>query len=480
MLMQPTISGGRNSEDRRTSVALPQTLHTRDAAALIISNVVGVGIFTTPGIVAGMVPSVAGIFALWIVGGFLAFAGATAYAQLAEIVPRAGGEYVYLRRAFGPLAGFLAGWTSLIAGFSGAIAACAVGFASYLGHYLPFANSTVALFSIPALHLEISGRSLIAAALILFFGLLHASGVARGKLAQCTLAFILLLSLGCFIVAGFGFGHGSISHFQSPSAPFRLTDWLLALIPVMFTYSGWNAAVYVSEEMVDVRRSVRRGLFVGTTVVVLLYLGLNAVFLYALPITQLKAAVNVGDTTAQALFRVGAGFFTPVLLAALAGATSAMTVAGPRVYFAMARDGAFLPMFSRLSAKGQTPVLAIALQTVWSIALVFVGRFEEILIYTGFAIVLSSVLAGVALFVMDARLKRRRAFGSRILACFFVLGSSTLVINAIYGAPKTSAVGLLVICSGIPVYLFSRRRHAQLPLPSQAQSEAELETVVGD
>ena len=445
------------------AAGLHRRLRTRDAAALTLSNVIGVGIFTTPGIVASMVPNPTAMLLVWAAGGLLAFAGAIAYAELAKLCPRSGGEYNYLRQAFGPLAGFLSGWVSLVAGFSGAIAASAVALATYLGHYLPAVSSQQPLISIPLVFttLPLSARSLTAASIILLFGVIHGCGIGLGRLAQNTLALLILGIIVCFSVSGFAFGKGSMEHFQSASAAFSGTKWLLALIPVMFTYSGWNAACYVSEEAIDPERTVGRALAIGTTIVIVVYLALNILFVYALPVVRLASAINVGDAAAQALFGIGGAISTPALIVALAGAISSMTIAGPRVYFAMARDGAFLRIFSRIHRQFHTPVPAIALQTVWSVLLVIVGGFEQILIYTGFAVVLSSAVAVVALFTLNRRIRTAdMPAWTKILAGLFIAASFAMVIDAVAQAPRTSLMGLGVMVAGVPVFLWSRKRQS--------------------
>jgi basic amino acid/polyamine antiporter, APA family len=387
---------------------LRRSFRVRDGVALIVSNVIGVGIFTTPAIIAKLVPSPGAMLALWIAGGFLALAGAMSYAQLARMWPSAGGEYIYLSKAYGPTAGFLSGWTSLIAGFSGAVAASAVGLVIYLGQYFPALASDHSLFSINFYvgAFTFSPRSLTAASVIILFAALHACNLGAGKLTQNMLALLILAIIVGFCLLGFAVGTGSWSHFHSPNIRIRPMNWLLALIPIMFTYSGWNAASYISEEMYDTRRTIGPALMIGTSIIVGVYAVLNMLYLYAIPPAAMQNAVNVGDVAAQALFGVGRNFVTPALIIALLGAISAMTIAGPRVYFAMARDGAFVPSFARTSARFGTPALAIMLQALWSIVLVTVGGFEQILMYTGFAILLSSGAAVAGLFVVQRQVLR--------------------------------------------------------------------------
>ena len=438
---------------------LRRSLDTRHGVALVVSNVIGAGIFTTPAIVAALVPSATAMLAIWAAGGILALCGAVSYAQLSRLSPNAGGEYAYLSRAFGPLAGFLSGWISLIAGFSGAIAASAVALVSYFAHFLPALASerVLASFSLHFLAVSITWRLVAAVAVIVFFGVLHSSGLTGGKITQTALAMGVLGMISAFIVTGFAFGSGSWDHMSLHAERYRGINLLLALVPIMFAYSGWNAAAYVSEEMRNERKT-GRALLIGTVVVMVVYSALNVLFIYALPIRDLKANINVGDVAARALFGAAGSFLTAVMVLALLGAISAMTFSGPRVYFAMARDGVFIPSLARTSKKTGVPLLAIALQTLWSIALVVLGSFEQILMYTGFAIVLSSAVAVLGLFVIRGSVYKRGAFFSGTVApLLFVLVSAAITISVVLKAPTTALAGVGLIAAGIPVFGWSRR-----------------------
>src|SRR5271165_557890 len=443
----------------RGSGRLRRTFKKRDGIALIVSNVIGVGIFTTPAIIAGLVPNPMAMLALWLVGGALALAGAISYARLANLWPTAGGEYVYLSKTYGPAAGFLSGWTSLIAGFSGAVAASAVAVVLFAGQYFPSLAWDRVLISQDffGVSVTLSSRTLAAAALIAFFAVLHICSLAVGKITQNVLALVLVGMIMGFVTRGFATEHGSWSHFHSSGLRFGPMNWLLALIPVMFTYSGWNAAAYVSEEMHASRRSMRPVLLGGTSIVIVLYMVLNVLYLYSMPISQMRSTSNVADTTARALLGAGRNLITPALIVAILGAISAMTIAGPRVYFAMARDGAFIPAFSRTSARFGTPAFAIALQALWSIVLVLAGGFEHILMYTGFAIVLSSGAAVAGLFVVQRRgldaVKRTKLVAPAV----FVVACAAMVVNTVLDASRVAMVGVLLIAAGLPVYALCRR-----------------------
>jgi basic amino acid/polyamine antiporter, APA family len=435
-----------------------------DAAALVISNVVGIGIFTTPGIVIGMVPHPLASLGLWLAGGALAYAGASAYSELAASRPRAGGEYVYLREAFGPLLAFLTGWTSFVAGFSGAVAAGAVGFATYLGRYVPMAADARPLLGVPLLvaDVAVSPRSLCAIALIAALSGVHALGLGPGRVVQNGLTAAKVATLLALVGLGFVLGSGSTAHFAASGAPARPTAWLLALVPIMFTYSGWNAAAYVAEEVRDPARNLPRALGLGTAAVIALYLLLNALYLYALPAAALAGTVSAGDAAAVALFGSrGAAVLVPLILVALAGSISAMTLAGPRVYFAMARDGLFLPVAVRIHPRHRTPAAAIVAQGAWSAALVLTGTFEQLLIYTGFAVVLFSAIAVAALFVLrrtrEGEERRFRAWGYPLVPGLFVAASIAMVVSAIVERPGPSLCGLGVMAAGVPLYWWLRR-----------------------
>ena len=480
------ISGGAAAAAPARTVQLRRSFRVRDGVALIVSNVVGVGIFTTPAFIAKNVPDPGVMLALWVAGGALALCGAMSYAQLGRMWPAAGGEYIYLSRAYGPTAGFLSGWTSLIAGFSGAVAASAVGLIAYLGQYFPALGSDRALLSIPFYvgTLTVSPRALGAGFVVLAFALLHACNLGAGKVTQNMLALFIIVIIGAFCIFGFAAGSGSWSHFQSTHVPLRPTSWLLAFLPIMFSYSGWNAASYISEEFHDTRRSIGPALLTGTCVIVALYVVLNALYLYALPPQQMQAAVNVGDVAARALFGFSGNAIAPILstftVVALLGSVSAMTIAGPRVYFAMSRDGAFIPAFARTSKNFETPNLAIFLQAAWSIVLVLTGSFEQILNYTGFTILLSSGAAVAGLFV--SRREELRAdpklWMKMIAPAIFVVACAAIVVNTVWGAPKTALLGCVLIAAGLPVFYWSRRRG--LSAVSLAQEDQLLQRSMPD
>ncbi len=471
--------------DTANSPDLHRRLGPLDGAAIVISNVIGGGIFFLPIIVALNVPNPSLMLAAWLVGGLLAFAGAVSYAELAALRPRAGGEYVYLREAFGPVAAFLTGWTSFVAGFSGAMAASAVVLAFYLGRFVPAAADPTPLVAVPLgfATLTLSRQTLVALAAIWLMAWIHRRGVGPGRVVGNLLASLKVSALLLFIALGFSLGTGSTTHFHEAAGPLGGSGWLFALIPVMFTYSGWNAAAYVAEEIRDPGRNVPRALAIGTLAVGAIYVLLNLLYLYVLPVGHLaQVKGSVLDVIADRLLGARAGdVMGLVSVVSLAASISAMTFAGPRVYYAMARDGLFVDAAAVVHPRYRTPAVSIVAQAVWSSLLVLLGKATDLTTYTGFAVVLFAGVAVAALFVLRRRApvapRPFSAWGYPVAPGIFLVASALIVGNALWtdlGRPIATGTafgpstwGLLIILLGVPVYLgFNARRRASATTPT--------------
>lgn len=458
--------------------SLERRLGALDAAAIVVSNVIGGGILFTPPQVAAMVPHPALFLLTWLAAGALAFAGAMAYAELAALRPRAGGEYVYLHAGFGRVAAFLTGWTSFVAGFSGAIAASAVVLAFYLGRFLPIAASDRALLTIPLglVSVTLSPQAITALCAIWLMSWIHLRGVGPGRLVGNVLASLKITALVLFIVLGFAFGTGSMGHLSQAAGAPNPGSWLFALIPVLFTYAGWNAASYVAEEVRDPGRNVPRALALGTVAVVILYVLLNALYLYVLPVGELaQVRGSVLDVIADRLLGARAGdVMGLVSIVSLLASISAMVFAGPRVYYAMARDGVFFPAAARVHPAYRTPAVSIVAQALWSSLLVLTGSANALTTYTGFSITLFNGVAVAALFVLRRREPNAprpySTWGYPVVPGLFVIVCALIVANALWtdlGRPLTegtalgpSAAGLLIIALGLPLYVWFTRRTA--------------------
>jgi APA family basic amino acid/polyamine antiporter len=458
--------------------SLERRLGPLDAAAIIVSNVIGGGILFTPPLIAASVPNPWWFLSTWLAGGILAFAGAMAYAELAALRPRSGGEYVYLHAAYGRVAAFLTGWTSFVAGFTGAIAASAVVFTFYLDRFFPGVANGTPFFTIPLPYvpLNVSPQSLMALAAIWALSAVHIRGLGPGRIVQNILAVLKVSAFLLFIALGLSFGTGQASNLSQAAGAVAPGNWLFALIPVMFTYSGWNAASYVAEEIRDPGRNVPRALAIGTLAVIAIYVLLNVLYLYVVPVGELAAVKgSVLDVVADRLLGANAGNIMGIVsIVSLLASVSAMTIAGPRVYYAMARDGLFFRSAASVHASYKTPAVAIIAQSVWASLLVLTASADTLTTYTGFSIVLFSGLAVAAVFVLRAREpgaeRPFKALGYPIAPAVFAVASLSILANALWtdlGRPLVSgtslgpsAAGFVVIGLGLPIYWWFARRSA--------------------
>jgi APA family basic amino acid/polyamine antiporter len=461
-----------------TTPTLERRLGSLDAAAIVVSNVIGGGILFTSPQVAAAVPHPLLFLLAWLAAGALAFAGALAYAELAAVRPKAGGEYVYLHAGFGRVAAFLTGWTSFVAGFSGAIAANSFFLALYLSRFIPVLGSDVALLSIPLgpISATISPQTITAVVSVWVLTLIHVRGVGPGRVVGNVLASLKISALLLFIVAGFAFGTGSLGNLSTPAATPSAGSWLFALVPVLFAYAGWNAASYVAEEIRDPGRNVPRALALGTLAVIAIYLLLNALYLFVFPVEELAAIRgSVLDVIADRLLGTSAGNIMGIVsIISLLASNSAMILVGPRVYYAMARDGMFFPAAARVHPEYRTPATAIVAQAIWTTLLIVTGSGSALTTYTGFSILLFNGVAVAALFVLRRREPNAprpySTWGYPFLPALFVAVCAIIVANALYTdlvAPLTSgrsmgpsAAGLLIIALGLPLYWWFNRTTA--------------------
>jgi len=448
---------------------LRRELTLASATALVVSNMIGTGIFTTTGFLAGDMGRPSLVLAIWLVGAAMVVAGCLSYAELGTNFPRSGGEYVYLREAWGPSWGFMSGWVSFFAGFSAPVALSAMAFAEYLSHFFPILRVS----GEPRLvfrFLNLSPGSLLAVGLIMGLAIVNILGVSIAARLQKGLTATTLGVLALFLILTFTVGNGRWHHLSLEAARTSQhglgAQFAASLVFVMFAYSGWNAATYVAEEMKDPERTLPRALIGGAATVAVFYFALNAAYIYALPLESLKGVVAVGATAARALFgdRV-AGFFIIVMALALFGCMSAMAMVGPRVYYAMAQDGCFFPDAARVHPHWQTPVRAILYQAVASSVLVVTGSFRALMTYVGFALVLSAALATAGILRLRKRPQWKRlpavSWAYPLVPLLFVLSSGWMLVYSLALRPKASLLGLLTIAAGGLVYRWGLRRVSQ-------------------
>ncbi len=373
------------------------------ATALVISNMIGTGIFATTGFMAGDLGSARLILACWGVGALFAFAGALSYSELGVNFPSSGGEYVYLTHAFGPEWGFMTGWVSFFAGFSAPIAAAALAFSDYLGHFYPGLKQDHASLVIGsgALTLRLGSGQMLASTLIAAFTILNCFGLGRTAKVQNVLTSTKVLVVAGFVLIGFMAGTGSWGHFTENAVRTSTlslpTQFFVSLIWVMVGYSGWNAATYIAEEVRRPERTLPAALAAGSAIVAVLYLGLNLLFIYSTPLESMKGVIAIGALSASNLFGPGvAGVFSALMALAIVSTVSAEVTIGPRVYYAMAKNKAFFKAAAQVHPRFHTPVAAIVSQGLCAMALT-ITPFPGLMTYIGMSLTLFTVLSVVAL-----------------------------------------------------------------------------------
>ncbi len=449
------------------AVPLLRQLGVVSATALVVSNMIGTGIFTTTGFLAGDLGAASLVLVIWLVGAVCALAGALCYSELGVNFPSSGGEYVYLTRAFGPTWGFMTGWISFFAGFSAPIAAAALAFADYIGYFFPATKQENAVYRIGsgAYAIELGGAQVAACALIGVFTLLNFFGIQRVARLQNVLTAIKVLVLVSFIVLGLWAGTGSWEHFSQPatrtSSHPLAAQFAISLFFIYVSYSGWNAATYVAEELKQPARTLPIALAVGTALVAVLYVGLNIVFIYATPLESMKGEVAIGALAASRLFGPGvAGIFSALMALSLVSTVNAMVTIGPRVYYAMAQNGAFFAAAARVSRRWHTPVFAIACQGVTAM-LITATPFPDLLMYIGFTLNFSAVMSVISLVVFRRRANWQKlrvvSFAWPLFPALFIVVGVWMFIFGMTLKPVVSLAAILTVATGALIYHFRIR-----------------------
>lgn len=453
--------------DRQSqSVRLKRDLGLFSATALVVANMVGTGIFTTSGFIIGELGSPGPLFACWLAGGLFALCGALCYGELGARFPMAGGEYAFLRETFSPGLGFLSGWISLIVGFSAPIAAAAIAFSAYCFRGIGLsAEASRPIFSDNFPLAGITTESLFAVFIVVAVSMLHGRSLRLGSRVQNGLTLFKVALILVFIGAGIAAGRGSGAHFTMPVDPGRLTgeSFAVALIFVTFAYSGWNAAAYLGEEIKNPGKTIPAALFAGTALVAGLYLSLNVLYVYALPAAEMTGVVEVGARAAEALFGAGIGrYFSGAIALGLLSVLSAMMLAGPRVYYAMARDGLFFQSVARVDPRQATPKRAILLQAAIAVVMILSASYDRLLLYIGFTLSLFAMLTVIGL--MRLRMSSPPApgayatFGYPVTPLLFICGNLWIVYYSLRSRPVPALAGLATIAGGLFAYRYFRKK----------------------
>ena len=440
------------------------------AVVLVVANMIGTGIFTTSGFIIAELGNPVALLLCWVLGGIFALSGALCYGELGSAFPHAGGEYVYLREAFGKLTAFLSGWISLIVGFSAPIAAAAIAFATYISDITPLSANFKYTLTIAQINiLTISPITILAICAVVALSLVHYHSLRAGSRVQNTLTLFKISVIILFIAAGFFFGQGSIAHFKGDFSWASLFQSKLAvsLIFVSFAYSGWNAAAYMGSEIKNPARNIPVALFTGTLIVLVLYLLLNVLYIYALGANQMSGVLEVGAKSAAYLFGSYIGkYFSTAIAIGILSALSAMILTGPRVYYAMSKDGVFFKIFGRVNESYSTPAFSIFLQAAIAIVMILTLSFDKLLLYIGFTLSLFSLLTVLGLVILrlekKAPISAYKTFGYPVTPVIFIAGNLWIVSFSLFSKPVTSIFGLITIGLGVLVYFcFSREKSSR-------------------
>ncbi|HEX7571822.1 MAG TPA: amino acid permease [Bacteroidota bacterium] len=431
---------------------LKRELSRFDMTMIAIGSTIGSGIFLTPALIAHTLPSPSWIIGIWLVGGVMALTGALTFAELAGMMPGAGGVYVYLNEAYGPLAGFLYGWAYFLVCNTGGIAALSLAFATYLGHFIPLSPAGLRITAI-------TGLLLVTA--------LNVRGVKIAGMFSDVFTLLKLSGIGFLIVAGIGWGTNRHIDF---STPLDLQGGTLggalsvAMVGVLWSYGGWQHASYAAGEARNPRRTIPFAMVTGAIVVVAVYVLTNISYMLLLPVAAIGASPRLASDAMQTIMGpAGGGLIAAVIFISTFGTTGIYTLTAPRIYFAMARDGLFFRKVAEIHPHFHTPAFAIMIQSAWAIILIlFWGTFESLISYVVFTDWIFFALAATGVFIL--RRKRPsaerpyRTLGYPLTPLVFIIISIWFVGNTLLNRPEEAWAGIAFLALGVPVFLFWNRK----------------------
>lgn len=419
------------------------------ATAMVVGIIIGASIFVQPSAISASVGSISGVLSVWVVAGALTLIGSLVVAELASAWPRTGGVYVFLREAWSPAVGFLWGWAMFWTMHTGIIAVIAMVFARYLGTFIPMGDV---------------GTRVAAIGAIVVLSAVNYRGVGPGGAVQAWLTAGKVLAIVAIVAIAVLMGGSAetVATATGPAPALTPSAFVAALIAGLFAFGGWHMVSYAAEETVDPVRTIPRALLLGTLVVTLLYVAVNAAYLRVLPLSVVAASSAVAADFADATIGgSGRELMSAVVVLSTLGAINGVILAGPRVYLAMARDGLLFQWAVSVHPAYRTPHRAIVLQAVWACVLVATGSYRVLFTRVVYTEWIFFGLMAASLFVLRRRAgysPAYRMWGYPVLPALFVLSTAVIVINQVISQPTESAIGLLLVLSGLPVYALWARR----------------------
>jgi APA family basic amino acid/polyamine antiporter len=450
--------------------SLVRGLSLLDSVLLLVSGIIGSSIFLTAKDIAGPFAHPALICLVWVLGGVISLCACVAFAELGSMFPDSGGQYIYLREAYGDLVAFLYGWMLFTVGNGGTIAALSVASAAYMGNIIPFISEQHVIFSLAGM--PFTRAHAVGLVLIAILTCVNVVGLRWGALLQNVSTWTKFTAMAVFVVLGFAIGKGHWSNFNA-QAPGGLTMGLSAghlisafgvgLIAVFFAYDGWVYITWVAGEVKDPRRNVPLAMVLGVLAVGAIYLAMNMTYVYAMPLNEIAEYETIAHVAATRLFSPGAAVWLSAMIAiSCFSAAAACTLSGSRVYLAMAQDGVFFRRMAVIHPRWRTPAFSLIGQGIWGAVLTMSGRYDQLYTYVIFGMVLSYTLTVIGLFVLRWKKpdvpRPYRCTGYPWLPAIYVLVGVTWTLNTIIHRPSEALGSAAIVLVGVPGYLYWKRK----------------------
>ena len=442
------------------------------AGSIVAGTIIGTGIFLVPSSIARQVDSVGLVFLVWIVGGLLSLAGALSYAELGAAMPQAGGEYVFLRRAYGPLWGYLYGWEAFVIGKTGSIATIATAFALFLGYFFSALHEEMLRLPLGFTTWSLTGAQVISLSAIIGLTVINYLGVILGGAVQTVFTVMKVAIILTLAALAFALGHAAPSAFEpffaAPKGVGTFSAFGVALVAALWAYDGWNNLTMVGEEVRNPERNIPRALIFGTLGVMLVYLFVNAAYFYILPLATVQGTERVAQEMARSFLGEWGGII--ITLGALISTFATLNAAilsGARIPYAMARDRLFFRFMAQVHPLHRTPAKALLLQAIFSCVLILIfgnsrDAFDKLFTYTIFGLWLFYGMTTASVFVLrrtQPDLPRPyRTLGYPWVPAAFVVVAAVFILNIAYNSPMETGLGLLFMAAGLPLYWFWQRR----------------------
>jgi basic amino acid/polyamine antiporter, APA family len=458
--------------DHQTKFSLLRVLGPVETVTILVGSVVGSGIFLVPNTIAAQVPAFGLIVLVWVVTGVLSLFGALSYAELAGMISGAGGQYAYLREAYGKLPAFLFGWTEFSVIKAGSIAAVAVAFAMYCGYFIPENlqsdfHRTIVLHPGFTLTIEEIGVKVTAIVCIALLTAVNYVGVKFGGWVQNVFTFLKVAALAGLILAVFSFGHRPANAFM-PLWPAHVDGALLsafgvAAVAALWAYEGWNNTTYVAAEVRQPQRTIPLALYTGMAIVLVVYLGATVAYAYVMPIADIAhSRLVAADAMRTFMGPAGGALISFAVLISTFGTTNGMILSGPRVTHAMAQDKTFFKSMGDVHPRFRTPHISLLVQGIWSALLTLSGRFDQVFTYVVFSAWLFYALTCSAVFTLRKKWpdvpRPYKTWGYPWVPLLFIIAAFFLVVNTLVTDPRDSAIGIFIVAAGVPVYMYFRHK----------------------